>query len=374
MKQCSLSACLVHGALMTLVGVHVVTCGCAPTAPQAGNSGQEGSGSSSQQAPFSRSPGVNIQAGRSSAWLIRKGIIDKDRGKLGPVEEKWGVDIVLNQLDYDPCLTMYAGGSVDAVCITNMDVLAPAVGRDSVAILPTSTSDGADACLVTDIDNIEQLAGRATYGLEKSVSQYTFERNLEIQGKDPANYPFKNMDPAAASQAMMSGAADVSSIVVWNPFVMQTLRTRDGAKVLFDSTAIPEEIIDMVVVSREALQRPGGAAFAHAVIDAFYQVNDLLADPTEGDGTLKALGEKFSNLELEDMKVVVQQTKFYGSPDRGMELFARADFQTEIMPRVIDFCQSHEIVDQKPKVGFEDDAAQLNFTTQYMQAVNEARK
>ena len=32
------------------------------------------------------------------------GLIDKDEGKKGTLEEKWGVDIVLKQLDYEPCL------------------------------------------------------------------------------------------------------------------------------------------------------------------------------------------------------------------------------------------------------------------------------
>ena len=70
------------------------------------------------------------------------GLIDKDEGQLGSVEEKWGVDIVLTEADYDTCLTLYGSSTADAVCITNMDVLAPALSRDSVAILPTSTSDG----------------------------------------------------------------------------------------------------------------------------------------------------------------------------------------------------------------------------------------
>ncbi len=146
------------------------------------------------------------------------GIIDKEEGKLGTVEKKWNVDIVLKETDYDTCITMYGSNTVDAVCITNMDILAPALGRNSVAILPTSTSDGADACIGVGIADVDALAGVTTYGLEKSVSQYTFERNLELLGKDPADYPFKNMDPGAAAQAMQTNQENISSIVVWNPF------------------------------------------------------------------------------------------------------------------------------------------------------------
>ena len=244
-------------------------------------------------------------------------LIDKDAGEMGPIEKKWNVDIILEETDYDTCITMYGSSTVDAVCITNMDILAPSLSRDSVAILPTSTSDGADAVIVTDVADVDGLAAVDSYGLEKSVSQYMFERNLEEQGKDPANFSFKNMDPAAAAQAMQTKQANIQSIVVWNPFVLQTLRTRDGSKVLFDSTTIPGEIIDMVVVAKDSLGKDGGSDFACAVIETFYKVNQLLADADKGDETLVALGEKFSSLPLEDMKIVVEQTKFYQVARQG---------------------------------------------------------
>ncbi|MEM8678680.1 MAG: hypothetical protein AAGF97_04900 [Planctomycetota bacterium] len=296
------------------------------------------------------------------------GIIDKDKGEMGPIEEKWGVDIVLEQKDYEPCITLFASSVVDAVCITNMDILQPSLGRASVAILPTSTSDGADACIVTEGVNLDSLAGKASYGLEKSVSQYMFERNLEELGKSVEDYPFKSMDPGAAAQAMQTGQDEINSIVVWNPFVLQTLRTTPGTSVLFDSTTIPEEIIDMVVVGKDVLARPGGDQFAHAVVETFYEVNKLMADPEKGDDALVALGEKFSSLGLEDMKIVVEQTKFYKTPEAATELFMSEQFRSGTMPKVVAFCVAQEIVDAEPKVGFEDTSAQLNFTTQFLRA------
>ena len=106
------------------------------TTPNGGSSGE------TEQGVFS------LAWSEYPSWSVfgvadKAGLIDAAEGKLGSVEEKWGVDIVLKQTDYDTCLTLYGSSTIDAVCITNMDVLAPALGRDSVAILPTSTSDGA---------------------------------------------------------------------------------------------------------------------------------------------------------------------------------------------------------------------------------------
>lgn len=302
-----------------------------------------------------------------------KGLINKEKGKLGEVEKKWGVDIVLIQADYDPCLAQYGSSQVDAVCMTNMDSLAPATGRDSVAILPTSTSVGADACIAVGIDSIDALKGTPTYGLEKSVSQYAFERCLELEGKDPSEFEFKNMDPGSAAQAMQSGDENLKSIMVWNPFVMQTLRDREGSKRLFDSSKIPEEIIDMVVVAKSSLEKEGGDKFAHAVIDAFYQVNGMLEDSATRDATLTALGEKFSNLGVEDMEIVVQETKMYKTADEGIGLFEKEEFQTKTMPMVVDFCVSHDIISEKPTVAFGDASAQLNFDASYMKQVQSGK-
>ena len=318
-------------------------------------------------------PAFSLAWSEYPSWSVfgvahEKGLIDGAEGAFGPIEEKWGVDIVLKEADYDTCLTFYGASQTDAVCMTNMDTLAPGSTREAVAILPTSTSVGADACIAVGVDNLDGLKGKPTHGLEMSVSQYCFERNLELQGKTIADFPFKNMDPGAAAQAMQTNQEGIESIMVWNPFVLQTLRTRKDAKVLFDSSTIPEEIIDMVVIGKDALQRPGGEDFARAVIETFYEINKMMVDPVVGDETLVAIGQKFSSLKLEDMKEVVKQTQFYATPDAAIALFKQEKFQKETMPMVVDFCAAHGIIDKKPTIGFDDETAQVNFVTTYLES------
>ena len=279
-------------------------------------------------------------------------LIDGREGRLGPIEKKWNVDIVLKEAEYDPCLTMYGSGQCDAVCITDMDVLNPSLTRPSVVILPTSTSYGADALIVAkSITDIKQLKGKKVFGLAKSVSEYCFVRNLETLGENEKDYTFSNMDPGAAAVAMQQKQKAVEAIVVWNPFVLETLNKRKDVHVLFDSTKIPNEIIDTVAVAQSSLDKPGGKEFACAIIDTFYAVNTRLANPKTRDDTLIAIGEKFSHLDLASMKKVVQQTKFYGTPKEGTEILAGAELKS-IMSKVVDFCVKHEIVASAPKVGY----------------------
>ena len=337
-----------------------VVLGCTALITLSGCGGNQES-TSSEAADAKTVPSFSLAWSEYPSWSVFgvadvTGIINGKKGELGPVEEKWGVDIELKEAEYDPCLAMYGAGQCDAVCITNMDILSPATGRPGVMVLPTSTSDGADACLVTaEIKSVEDLKGKKVFGLEKSVSEYCFVRNLELLGQKEVDYEFANMDPGAAALAMQQKQATHEAIVVWNPFVMETLSKRKDVRVLFDSTKIPNEIIDSVVVAKSSLEKEGGEAFACAVIEAYYEVNKALADSTKRNDTLIAIGEKFSNLGLEQMEKVVEQTKFYGTPDDGLAVLTGPSLP-KIMDTVVSFCVAHGIVDEAPSIGYGDAA------------------
>ena len=313
-------------------------------------------------------------------------LIDGRKGWISTIEKKWGVDIELKEAEYDPCLQMYGSGQCDAVCITNMDVLNPSLTRKSVVIMPSSTSYGADGCIVVknEIGDITALRGVPVYGLEKTVSQYAFVRNLELLGEKEADHKFTNMDPGAAALAMQQKQKNFNAIMVWNPFVLETLNKRPDTKVLFDSRTIPGEIIDTISMAQDSLDKPGGEAFACAVIDTFYAVCKRLADPKTSDDTTVAIGEKFSHLNLASMKKVLQQTRFYDTPDMALEmmtggkLFPGGKVQTdgnlpEIMERVVKFCVGHDITSKEPVVGYGNKAqagkSDLRWDTTYIRQV-----
>jgi ABC-type nitrate/sulfonate/bicarbonate transport system substrate-binding protein len=177
------------------------------------------------------------------------------------------------------------------------------------------------------------------------------------------------MDPGAAAVAMQQKQKEIEAIVVWNPFVLETLNKRRDVKVLFDSTTIPNEIIDCVAVAQTSLDKPGGRDFACAVIETYYEVNKRLAAPATADDTLKALGDKFSHLDLKAMKKVVQQTKFYSTPKEGQAVLTGPELP-KIMKKVVDFCLSHEITPKAPMIGYgtkqEAPDAALRFDPSYI--------
>lgn len=347
--------------LLTLVAFAPLGCESKPASAPANSSASTQAAPTKFTLAWSEYPSWSIFGVASDV-----GLIDGEAGKMGSIEKKHNIDIELKLVSYDSCITLYGTSQADAVCITNIDILGPAASRKSVAILPTSTSNGADACIVAGIDSVDALVGKKTHGLEKSVSQFCFDRCLEKLGKSPKDFPFTNMDPEQAAQAFQLKKDSIESIMVWNPFVMQTLVTRPESKVLFDSSSIPEEIIDMVVVGADSLKKPGGKEFAAAIVETFYAMNQRMKDPATMDKTLVGIGEKFAKLQLDDMKKVVTQTRFYGTPEEAKQLFSSDKFKSETMPIVSQFCERYGLTVKPTSVSYGTGEGMIDFDTSFL--------
>lgn len=289
------------------------------------------------------------------------GIINGEQGEQSELELSYGIDLVLKETDYDTCIQYYGTKTVDATCITNMDILAPSSGRPGRAILATSTSNGADAVLSVTANTLQELKGSPVYGLDQSVSEFMFYRVLEKNNEDPAQYEFRGMDPASAAQALQTNSPTVKSIVVWNPFKQSTLLNRSDAKVVFDSTFIPGEIVDMVVVGEDVFARPKADAFCKCVCEVFYKVCEKMNNPETREQTLVALGAKFSDLNAEQMAVCCTETRFYDTPEKGKELFNSEELKTT-MNSVVSFCVDKEICDVRSVIGYGEKVADRNTT------------
>ena len=301
------------------------------------------------------------------------GLLDGAKGALGPLERKWKVDIVVKDTDYDSCITLFVNGNVDAACLTNIDSLAPSVTRKAVAILPTSTSAGADACLVQpEILTVQDLKGLPVRGLAASVSEYAFDKGLEARGENPSDYTFENLDPVQAGVVLQSGK--IRAGVTWNPVVIETLKANDKLRRLFDSSLIKGHIIDMVTASRDSLAKEGGHAFGCAVVDTYYTVCRLMDTEATRDRTLIAMGRRFANLGLEDMRVIVRQTQFYSTPAQGLALFQGEELPQVMEKHVVPWAIAKGLLEENrvPKLAFGNDAnAQLCFDPQYITAATE---
>jgi ABC-type nitrate/sulfonate/bicarbonate transport system substrate-binding protein len=308
------------------------------------------------------------------------GLINPNEGAQSLIEKKYNVDIVAKAADYDTCINLYGQGLVDSVCITNIDVLSPAQRVNTVVVAPTSTSEGGDALISTtsDLDAIPwddlnnngtiEPSERRVYGLERSVSEFVFESVLRKMNKNPKDYSFTNLDPAAAASALQTNQKGIRAIMVWNPFILQTLRTNEKTKVVFTSAEIPETVIDCIAFNKTFVDNASNDSAVLAVLETFYVVSDFLNhnDANVKSMAHKALGEKFCNLSAADIAVCCQQTRFFATPKQGMELFQSKSFK-EKFPQVIQFARDKGIYESSETAPFQAESSGLvNFTTKYM--------
>jgi len=173
-------------------------------------------------------------------------------GVLKKWADKYGIEIELTLVnDYVESINLYTGGKFDACVMTNMDVLTiPAVGGiDSTAIIVGDFSNGNDGIVLKKGESVKDLKGRSVKLVEFSVSHYLLARALEINGmseRDVKTMNTSDADIAAIFTSDANGAA-----VTWNP-PLQQARNAKGAKMVFDSSMIPGEIIDLMVVKTKA--------------------------------------------------------------------------------------------------------------------------
>lgn len=179
--------------------------------------------------------------------------------------------------DYIESINLYTSGKFDACTMANMDALTiPAVGGvDSTALIVGDFSNGNDGIIMKNGSKVTDLKGRKITLVELSVSHYLLARALDMNGMSEQDVNLINTsdaDIAALFTADSDGAA-----VTWNPPLMQALRAPGSARV-FDSSSIPGEIIDLMVVRTDTPE-----TLKKALVGAWYEVMAIM----ESDGPKK---------------------------------------------------------------------------------------
>jgi len=94
-------------------------------------------------------------------------------------------------------------------------------------------------------DSVKALKGRKVNLVELSVSHYLLSRALEMNGMSERDLTVVNTSDADIGSIFLSDTN--AAAVTWNPILLQLHSDKDAALV-FDSSKIPGEIIDMMVV------------------------------------------------------------------------------------------------------------------------------
>jgi NitT/TauT family transport system substrate-binding protein len=296
-------------------------------------------------------------------------------GILAKWADKYGIKIELTLVnDYIESINLYTAGKFDACVMTNMDALTiPAVGGvDSEAIIIGDYSNGNDGIVMKNGASVADLKGRSINLVELSVSHYLLIRALDQNGMTERDVTLVNTsdaDIASVFTADPNGAA-----VTWNPPLLQA-RKAPGANLVFDSSKIPGEILDLMVVRTAAPD-----SLKKALTGAWYETMTILTTPGPArDAALQWMAAS-SGGSVEEFEAQLLTTAMYYTPAEAAT-FARSADVKATMERVRRFSFDKGLFGQgvaSPDVvgiAFPDGAVQgspdnvkLRFTAQWMQA------
>src|ERR1043166_753879 len=122
--------------------------------------------------------GWSIYAGWTPYFYLNKS------GILRKWADKYNVAIKVQRFDYAPSLDAFVAKNIDACAMTNMEALdmPAASGVPTTSILIGDYSNGNDAVLVRNNLQLKDLAAKKMLLVEKTVSEYLFDRAMTING------------------------------------------------------------------------------------------------------------------------------------------------------------------------------------------------
>lgn len=195
----------------------------------------------------------------------------QDSGLLEKWGNKYGIEIEATLVnDYIESINLYTTGQFDACVMTNMDALTiPAVGGvDSSVIVVGDFSNGNDGIVAKNAETISELKGRKIRLVELSVSHYMLARALEKHGMSERDVRLVNTSDAEIASVFLNDKN--GAVVTWNP-PLQQVRNAEGAKMLYDSSRIPGEILDLLVVRTDAPDK-----LKKALAGAWYEMMGIM--------------------------------------------------------------------------------------------------
>jgi len=297
--------------------------------------------------------GWSVYAGWNPYFYMAKS------GILKRWADKYGVVIKVQRFDYAASLDAFVGKNIDACTMTNMEALdmPAAAGVDSTALIVGDYSNGNDAVLARNNLTLAQLPGKRIMLVQKTVSEYLLERAMDVNGLG-AQIPQLRLMNTSDSDLVGAflGNQGNQVAVTWKPLVSQILAQGGNVKPLFDSSKIPGEILDLLVVRTDILNRPdgSGARFAKAITGAWYETVGQLtgAGPASQQaisGSASASGDSVTSY-----KEQLRTTYLFSTPKSAAE-FSESPTIKQKMDLVRQFCFRHELLGQN--IGSVNDVA-----------------
>lgn len=276
------------------------------------------------------------------AWSIYVGWMPWDVMASQKIMDKWAkkydINVEIVQInDYIESINQYSSGEFDGVTMANTDALGiPAAGGvDSTSLIIGDFSNGNDVVISKDAKSIKDLKGTNVNLVELSISHYLLARGLELNGMSEKDLTIVNTSDADMVSAYTTD--DVTSVVTWKPQVSEIL-AMPKANNLFNSSNIPGEIIDLMVVNTQTLK--DNPAFGKAMVGAWYEMMSLMTKDTKEAIEAKTIMAKASGTDLAGFEDQLKTTNMFYKAEDAVK-FNNSDEIMKTMEFVAKFSFNH---------------------------------
>lgn len=287
------------------------------------------------------SPATFAQDRFSLCWSIYVGWMPWEYGDSTGIIDKWAdkydIEIDVVQInDYIESINQYTAGQFDACAMTSMDALTiPAAGGvDSTALIVGDFSNGNDAVILKEGDTLSDIEGQRVNLVELSVSHYLLARALESVGLSERDVTVVNTSDADMVAAYST--RDVTAVTTWNPLVNEILKV-PGATKVFDSSQIPGEILDTLMVKTEVLE--ANPDLGKALVGAWYEIMSAM----ESQAEVRAHMGEASGTDQAGYEAQLATTQMFYSPNDAVAFVKSPELMTT-MEYVANFSFNHGLL------------------------------
>lgn len=271
-------------------------------------------------------------------WTVYAGWVPWPYAQQAGIVKKWadkyGVKINVVQInDYVESLNQFTAGKLDGVTATNMDALTipAAAGKDTTMLIVGDYSNGNDGLVLKEGDSLAALKGQTVNLVELSVSHYLLARAVEKAGLRMADVRTMNTSDADIVAAFAS--PDTKAVAAWNPQLAE-IKAQPGATEVFNSSEIPAEILDGLLIGSDLLAADPN--LAKALTGIWYETVALMtSDTPEGAAAREAMG-RISGTDRAGFEAQLKTTYLYAQP-QAAAAFVKSPQLQQSMERVRQF-------------------------------------
>ncbi len=134
-------------------------------------------------------------------------------------------------------------------------------------------------------------------------------------------------------------------MVTWNPQLME-VKAEPGATLVFNSSKIPGEIIDTLVVKTETLK--DNPDFGKALVGIWYETMAVMSDPGDKGKAAREAMAKLSGTDLAGFDAQLKTTRMFYTPKEAVTFAKSADL-VKTMELVRTFCFEHNLLGEGVK-------------------------